>query len=131
VVHEEPTVDALAQRVRLALESADPAQFAELLAPDVRWGAPDDPAPSCQNRSQVLAWYERGRAAGMRARVVDVHVRGDKIVVGLRVARPSASGEADSEGERWQVLTCRDGLVADIRAFDDRNEAFARADLDA
>ncbi len=120
------TVEALAERVRVALESADISQFGELLDPNVRWGAPDDPTPSCQSRSDVLAWYGRGRAAGRRARVVDLQVRGDRILVQLSVSERSAAGAPPVEHDRWQILTCAHGRVVDIRGFETREEAFAR-----
>jgi hypothetical protein len=117
-------MEALAERVKAALESAEPAAFVDLLDPDVRWGAPDDPKPPCRNRSQVLRWYERGRADGTRARVVGIETQGDKILVELRVF--SLSEPATSEHPRWQIMTCKGGRVVDIRGFDDRAEALAR-----
>jgi hypothetical protein len=125
-VEDNRGVEALAQRVRVALESADLSQFGELLDPHVRWGAPDDPAPSCQTRSDVLAWYGRGRASGRRARVVDVQVHRDKILVHLRLISPSSTSDATVESDRWQVLTCARGRVVDIRGFETSDEAFAR-----
>lgn len=62
-------MDAVAGRVRAALQEADLSTLADLLDPDVHWGAPDDPAPECQNREQVLAWYRQARDAGLRADV--------------------------------------------------------------
>jgi ketosteroid isomerase-like protein len=121
-----PETDAIAARVRAALESGDVTAYAELLDPEVRWGAPDDPNPSCQNRRQVLAWYERGHDAGVRARVTEVVAHGDKILVGLTVTGRAA--EADGTVDRWQVLTVANGRVVDIRAFDDRADAAARVD---
>jgi hypothetical protein len=120
------SVEALAERVRGALESADLSQFGELLDPNVRWGAPDDETPSCRSRSDVLAWYGRGRAAGRRARVVDLQVHGDKILVQLRVSVASARGVAARDADRWHVLTCARGRVVDIRGFETGEEAFAR-----
>ena len=120
------TVEALAERIRGALESADLSQFGELLDPNVRWGAPDDPAPSCQSRGDGLAWYGRGRAAGRRARVVDLQVYGDKILVQLSVSVGAARGETAAVADRWQVLTCARGRVVDIRGFETGEEAFAR-----
>jgi ketosteroid isomerase-like protein len=122
----EEAVENVAKQVKIALEAADLSAFSDLLDPDVHWGAPDDPSPSCQNRNQVLAWYQRGRDAGVRAQVREVEVRGDRILVGLQVnGRPTADEQGGS-AERWQVLTVRDGRVVDIVGFDDRDEAVAR-----
>lgn len=115
---------AIAERVEAALNSADLDTFTELLDPDVQWGAPDDKTPSCQNRNQVLTWYQRGRDAGVRAEVIEVVAAKDRLLVGLRVrGNPAAAGAV----ERWQVMTVRAGRVVDIRAFDERAEAATRA----
>ena len=116
-------MDALAERVKAALESSDPSRFADLLDPNVRWGAPDNPKPPCRNRDQVLRWCERGRAQGRRAHVVSVEAHGDKVLIELRVFNLS---DAAVEQARWQVMTCQDGLVVDIRGFESQEEALAR-----
>jgi hypothetical protein len=126
MVGEPSTAGAIAERVRTALESADLTAFAELLDPNVRWGAPDDRAPGCQNRDQVLAWYRRGRAAGVRARVSEMVVHGDKILVALKVVGNRAAEEQGGEADRWQVLTIRGSHVVDIRGFEERSDAVAR-----
>ena len=118
-------MEDLAAAVRSALESSDLDRFAHLLAPDVRWGAPDDPKPPCRTRGDVLRWYERGKKRGRRARVLDVAVHGDRLVVHLRVRDESAL-VADEEQDRWQVLTCVDGQVADIRGYETAEEALQR-----
>ncbi len=121
-------MDQLAAQVRSALEAADLDAYADLRDRGVRWGPPGDPVPQCRSRAQVLAWYRRGRDAGTRARVVETVVAGDKILVGLKVARTAAPGD-DAESDRWQVLTVRDGRIADITGFDDRDEAAAWAGI--
>jgi len=126
---EEHRTQYLAAQIRDALAAADLDAYARLLHPEVRWGAPGDPSPPCQTRAQVLAWYRNGRSAGMRAHVTETVVGGDKILVGLRVSGSEAAMTAGEETDRWQVLTVRDGLVADIRGFDDRDEAAAAAGL--
>ena len=118
-------IDALADRVRTALESADLEQFADLLDPRVTWGTAGDPSPSCQSRQQVLAWYERGKADGRRAQVLSVQAHGDKILVALRVT----SSAGDAAAERWQVLTVGGGRITDIRGYDDEAEACTAAEL--
>ena len=123
----ESSMDELAALVGVALEGGDLSSFAALLDPDVTWGAPGARRPSCRNRDQVLAWYEKGREAGVRARVNDVNVHGDKILVSLVVGGSPAGQERGGEALRWQVLTVRRGRVVDIVGFDDRNDALAEA----
>jgi ketosteroid isomerase-like protein len=121
--------ERLAGLIGQALAAADLDAYADLLHPDVRWGAPGDRHPPCQNRAQVLAWYRGGRAAGVRARVTETVAAGDKILIGLRVSGTGTDTGVGGEADRWQVLTLRDGMVADIRGFDDRDEAAAAAGL--
>ena len=111
------TVDDVAARVKEALESNDLERFAELLSPDVQWGAPGAATPACQNRNQVLQWYAKGREAGRRVTTVShVEVRGNAVLVGLRL---------EGEGERWQVLRVGPEGVYDIRGFEDRAQGAA------
>ncbi len=111
-------VEALAEQIKTALDSADLTEFQDLLDPAVTWGAPDDDLPSCSNRKQVLAWYVRGREAGVRADVTEVVARGSRILIGM--------GITGRDSPRWQVLTVRDGRIIDIRGFESRAEAAAR-----
>ena len=94
----------------------------------MRWGPPGGPSPPCQNRDQVLAWYQRGRDAGTRARVTGTLVSGDRILAGLKVTGQAADA---GEKDRWQVLTVRRGRITSITGFDDRDEAAACAGLAA
>ena len=121
---EPDSAQRLAGQVRQALQAADLTAYADLLAPDVRWGPPGDPSPPCQNRGQVLAWYQRGRDAGIRARVTETLVSGDRILVGLKVTGDQGS---DGDRDRWQVLTVRGGQITSIVGFDNRDEAAASA----
>jgi ketosteroid isomerase-like protein len=117
----------IAGHVHAALEAGDLRAFQALLDPDVHWGAPGDPTPACRNRDQVIAWYERGRDAGVRASVEEVEIHGDRILVGL-VVRGAGDAEGDGPGaRRWQVLTVRTGRVVDIVGYESRDEALARA----
>jgi ketosteroid isomerase-like protein len=121
--------ERLAGLIGEALAAADLDAYADLLHPDVRWGPPGDRNPPCQNRAQVLAWYRGGRDAGVRARVTETVAAGDRILVGLRVFHTDPDPGDAGEVDRWQVLTLRDGMVADIRGFDNRDEAVAAAGL--
>ncbi len=123
----QEATERIAQQVRTALEAADLSAFSDLLDPNVHWGPPGDSPPPCQNRDQVLSWYRRGRAAGVRAHVTETVVLGDRILVGLTVVGLQVATEGAGEARRWQVLTVRGGRVVDIVGFDDRSEATARA----
>ncbi len=74
-------MEQIAGQVQAALETADLAGYRELLDPNVTWGAPDDMKSGCQNRDQVLTWYRRGWAKGVRANVTETIVHSDKILV--------------------------------------------------
>jgi ketosteroid isomerase-like protein len=125
---EQPeTMEGLARQVRIALDAADLSSFSELLDPDVTWGAPGARRPSCRNRDQVLAWYERGRQAGVRAQISDVSILDDRLLVSLTVRGAPAAEDRGGAALRWQVLTVRDGRIVDIVGFDDREDAVSHA----
>ena len=126
----EPT--RLTERVTLALESGDLDAIRDLLDPGARWGAPEGPHEAdCQNRDQVIAWWASARAAGARAVVTEVTAGAGALLVGLEVTGIPAADEAGGAVERWQVLTLRGDRIADIRGFDDRAVAAARAGVPA
>jgi hypothetical protein len=111
------TAAGIADRVRVALDNADLEEFAALLSRDVHWGAPGDANPPCQNRTQVLRWYQKGRERGRRATVDVVEVHGNALLVGLN--------EVDGN-QRWQVLRVGPDGVNDIRGYELREEAVAK-----
>lgn len=120
--------DALARRLKTAIEAADLDAIADLLAPDVRWGPPDDPVSGCHNRKEVRAWYQAAFNRGVRATVNEVVAGPHALLLGLSVSGRSEGAEGGGV-ELWQVLAVRDGLIADIRGFDHRAEAAARAGI--
>jgi hypothetical protein len=58
--------------------------------------------------------------------VTEVVPSRDHLLVGLVVTGTAAAFDEGGEARRWQVLTVRDGLIVDIRGFDDRVQAAAR-----
>ena len=119
------TMEELGRQVKLALESADLGAYRDLLDPNVRWGPPGSSSPPCQNRDQVLAWYQRGREAGTTATVSEVTVVKDHLLVGLVVRDVKESHPERAQSLRWQLLTVRDGRVCDIVGFESREDAEA------
>jgi hypothetical protein len=126
----EPT--RLTERVTLVLESGDLDAIRDLLDPGARWGAPEGPHEAdCQNRDQVVEWWASARAAGARAVVTEVTAGAGTLLVGLEVTGTPAAREVGGVAERWQVLTLQGDRIVDIRGFDDRAAAAARAGVRA
>jgi hypothetical protein len=121
------SLEELARKVRIALETADLASYRDLLDPDVHWGPPGDTSPPCQNRDQVIAWYERGRQKGTRATVSELEVLGDQILLGLVVTGNEEAPARSGRAARWQVLSVRGGRIVDIVGFEQKIEAVAWA----
>ncbi|MCU1494937.1 MAG: nuclear transport factor 2 family protein [Acidimicrobiaceae bacterium] len=93
----------------------------------MQWGAADASPPTCRTREQVLAWYQSGRDAGVRAQVCEIVVLGDRIVIGLSVVGYRDGDGNGDDRERWQVLTVRACRVIDIVGFDERSDAVTAA----
>ena len=122
-------VRTVAAQVAAALQAADLTALGRLLDPEVRWGPPGDLAPPCRSREQVLAWYSRGREAGARTTVTETVVAGDRILFGMTVTGRPGQEAGGGRNNRWQVLTVRDGRVAEIAGFGDRVHAVQWAGL--
>ena len=105
--------------------SRGPVSLYRTADPAVTWGAPGARNPSCKNRNQVLAWYQRGRDAGVRGSVYDVEVLGDRLLVSMSVRGTEGAMERGGAALRFQVLTVRSGKVVDIVGFDDKTEALS------
>ena len=77
------------------LESGNLDAIRDLLAPGVRWGAPEGSGNAdCRNRNQVTAWWASARAAGARAVVTEVTAGHGTLLVGLDVTGTPAAREA-------------------------------------
>ena len=119
------TMESLAAHVRYAMEAVDLDVMRELLAPNARWGAPEQDVSTCRNATEILAWYELARENGVRAEITEVKVVKDTIVVGLKIL-PNAHTKA-KVNTRWQVLSVHDGRIAEIRGYERRGEAMTFA----
>jgi SnoaL-like domain len=120
-----PPIELVARDVRLAFDGGDLELFETLLAPDVTWGAPDDPAPPCRNKSQVLAWYQKASASGARAHVREISIVGDQLLVGLVVSGTPAAKDHGGRATRWQVLSLENSKIVNIVGFAQKSEARA------
>jgi ketosteroid isomerase-like protein len=119
------SMDEVGALVRRALVAEDLQAFTQLLDPDVKWGAPGARNPSCKNREQVVAWYQRGRNAGVRGNVLDIEVLGDRLLVSTSVRGTENAQERGGAALRFQVLTVRSGRIVDMVGFDDKASALS------
>ena len=113
----------LAQRVRYAMETVDLHEMEAMLAPNARWGAPEQEVPTCRNATEILAWYELARANGVRADITEVSVMGQHLLVGLKIIATRDGPPKSKNRTRWQVLSVRDGQITEIRGYEKRREA--------
>jgi hypothetical protein len=72
---------------------------------------------------KMLAWYQRGRDAGVRGSAYDVEVLDDRLLVSMSVRGTENARERGGAALRFQVLTVRSGKVVHIVGFDDKAEA--------
>lgn len=124
---EAESVQRVARQVELAYKAGDLASYAGLLDPAVTWGAPGEERPPCRTREQVLEWWRRAEQSGVRAKLSEVAVIGDRVLVGLVVEGTEQARARGGDALRWQLLTVRAGLVVDIVGFDQKSEALAWA----
>ena len=120
------SMEELAGVVEAALTDGDLEAYRDLLAPNAHWGAPDSPQWGCQNRNQIIKWYQAAKDEGMRYTITEVVPGSDALLVGMMVQGRGEEGEANGIQPRWQVLQVEDGLIIDICGFEDRAEAAAR-----
>ncbi len=97
-----------------------------LLDPEVRWGDSANSLFGCRNRAQVLTWYQRGRDAGTRARILAISELRGRLLVELGVDRPMAPGAGSGTTARWQLLTVADDRITEIVGFETQEAAIER-----
>jgi ketosteroid isomerase-like protein len=120
-------MESLAQRVRHAMETVDLDEMRAMLAPNARWGAPEQEVPTCRNATEILSWYEVARDNGVRAEITETAVVGDSILVGLKILPKPNDAKTSKVNTRWQVLSVQDGRIAEIRGYERRREAMTFA----
>jgi hypothetical protein len=123
-----PETQEVATRLREAFTAGDAALFAPLLDPRVRWGGEEETEQTCHSRGDVLAWYGRAQAAGVRAQVTETLVRQHAVVLGLALTGPPQGPDGERPDQVFQTFRLADGLIIDIRGYPTREEALAIAD---
>lgn len=126
--HTPHDATKFADKLRAALESGELDAFGALLADDVRWGGSEETAETCHTRADVIGRLTKMRAAGMETSVLEVTATDDAALVGFNVSEPTSEGTR-RQRTVFQVMTLRDGRIADIRGFPSRTDAAEHAGL--
>ena len=110
----------IARHLEAAYRSLDLQLLGSLLHPDVRWSG------ECRTSAEVLDWYRRLLADGIRATVESVEVDRDAVVLGMSVGG-QAEGTRPAPAERvYQVFTIDNDEIVEIRGYPDRQSALTR-----
>ncbi|MHB8439698.1 MAG: nuclear transport factor 2 family protein [Acidimicrobiales bacterium] len=112
---------SLEKRIRSAIEATDLDAFAELLADDVRWGDGDHPR-ACRSRADVLRTFGALMSSGVRADIAELRTGANGVLCALNIHWPEGSPRAD-DTLLYHVYLVRDGLIYEVKRFDDRYSA--------
>ena len=114
-------MDALAERLRDALNARDMTAFRSLIAEDARWGDSDLPdGRACFNRNDIIATYKRLLHQGVTGTVVETITGPAGVACHIEIEWLDAT---DRRPTLYQVFLVTDGLVTRINGMDDRELA--------
>ncbi|HMH90519.1 MAG TPA: ankyrin repeat domain-containing protein [Streptosporangiaceae bacterium] len=110
----------VARHLAAAYRSLDLELLGSLLHPAVQWTG------LCRTSAEVLDWYRRSLADGIRPALESVEVDRDAVVVGMTLSRPAVGTRPAPPERLYQVFRVDDGQVVEIRGYPDRARALAR-----
>ncbi len=120
--------EAVAARLRAALDPLDLDALAALLDDNVRWGGEEDTPETCHNSADVLNRLAKQRQSGLETAVLEVTPGEHGVLVRLNVRQPAHPGhEHDHEWTVNQALMLRNQRVIDIRGYPNRYSAAVQA----
>lgn len=113
--------EGFAERIRTVYAAGDLAGLGALLAVDARWG--DDTHPNrCRGRDDVLRTFSGWLGQGVTAEVLGTDTGPLGVAVRLRVNWTDPTDRARGD-EFFHVFMLRDGLIAEIRRYNDVRSA--------
>jgi ketosteroid isomerase-like protein len=116
----------LVRRGFQAASRGDIDAIAAMLSPDVRWHGAGDDSGGCQNRKQTLRWMREAIERGVRVDLLDAReLPGDRVVLVLR-RRPTPD-DPEPPAPHGQIISFRDGLIAEMVVYPTAGEALAAA----
>jgi len=113
----------IARHLEVAYRSLDLELLGSLLDPDVHWSG------QCTNSAEVLDWYRRLLADGIRSTIESVEVDRDAVVIGMSVAGHAVGARSAPADREFQVFTVEGDQIVEIRGYPDRRSALARGQV--
>lgn len=117
--------------VRSGFEAAsrgDVDSISALLSPDVHWHGAGDDEGGCRNRKQALRWMREGLERGVRVELLEAReLPGDRVLLVLQRQPDEESEPGDAPAPHGQIVTFRDGRIADMAVYPTADEAIAAA----
>ena len=114
------------RRAWAAVDQGHARAFLDVLAPDVRWYGVGEEEGGCRNRDEALAFIERTFAGGVSAEATDIRSVGAHVVVVVQPRHPDEWG--DQPGPHGEIVTVRDGRIAEMVVYPDVDSALAATD---
>jgi len=118
----------------LAYNRGDIARMMDFVDPDLEWTYLDpgleDPQPqTCHGRDELEKALLRQTERGLRAELEQVIAAGEKVMLVMRTPGVDQYRHWQPGDQTYDVLTVRDGLIVELHACRDRDEAQSLAGL--
>lgn len=127
--------EELIRKAYEAYSGGDLATMLQFVDPDLEWTYLDpsfeDPEPQvCHGRHELATVLQRQAARHLKADLEEVAVRGDQVMVVVRIPGVDAFRVRKSDDRNYSVFTVREGRIVALRDCRDRHEARAIAGIE-
>ncbi|MCZ0984755.1 nuclear transport factor 2 family protein [Streptomyces diastatochromogenes] len=120
-----PGPSDITAQLRRAVETGDWQSLAEVIHPNVLWGAPEGGGTGCRGRSAVLSRCAALHAEGPRVTVDEIFTFPAAVVLGLHPQRALPTPGPNTAV--YQVYDITGGLITRIAGYADRSAALDAA----
>ncbi|HEY2308780.1 MAG TPA: nuclear transport factor 2 family protein [Streptosporangiaceae bacterium] len=118
----------------LAYDRGDFARMMDFVDPGLRWtylglGLTDPPPQVCSGREELEKATRRAAALGLRSELEEVVAAGDQVILVMRTPGLDQHRGRQADDRSYDVVTVRDGLIAELHACRDHAEARSLAGI--
>jgi ketosteroid isomerase-like protein len=118
----------------LAYDRGDIARMLDFVDPDLEWTyfdpATDDPRPRTRHgRAELEKSLRQQAGRGLRAELEECLASGDQVILVMHTPGASQYSRRAGGDRTYDVVTVRDGLIVELRACRDHDEARSLAGI--